>query len=63
MDDLTSVLVAVAEFLMEVNPRLPAFWYSFNENGARSLFYLFGMCEEDFHHLMATGVLAKDPRR
>jgi hypothetical protein len=43
MDDSTSVLVAVAEFLMEVNPRLPAFWYSFNENGARSLFFLFGM--------------------
>jgi hypothetical protein len=58
MDDSTSVLVAVAEFLLEVNPRLPAYWYSLKGNGAGSLSYLFGMCEEDFHHLlMAAGVL------
>jgi hypothetical protein len=51
-------LVAVAEFLMEVNPRLPAFWYSLEGNGPGSLSYLFGMCEEDFRHLfMAAGVL------
>jgi hypothetical protein len=58
MDDSTSVLVAVAEFLMEVDPRLPAFWYSLEGNGPGSLSYLFGMCEEDFRHLlMAAGVL------
>jgi hypothetical protein len=58
MDDSTSVLAAVAEFLVEMNPRLPAYWYSLKENGAGSHSYLFGTCEEDFHHLlMAAGVL------
>jgi hypothetical protein len=58
MDDSARVLVAVAEFLMEVNPRLPAFWYSLEGNGPGGLSSLFGMCKEDFHHLlMAAGVL------
>jgi hypothetical protein len=61
MDDSARVLVAVAKFLMEVNPRLPAFWYSLEGNGPGGL--SFGMCKEDFHHLLNGCWSSKDSRQ
>jgi hypothetical protein len=58
MDDSSKILVAMAEFLAEVNPRLPSFWYSVFGCNMGSLSYLFGMEEESFIQVLTeAGVL------
>jgi len=61
MEDSKNVLMAVTEFLLEVNPRLPPYWYSVLGDGAGSLSYLFGMSQASFICvLLAAGVLKKN---
>jgi hypothetical protein len=48
MDNATSVLVAVTEFMTNVNQRLPLHWYSVLGSGIGSLSHLFGMSKESF---------------
>ncbi len=58
MDDSSKILVAMAKFLVEVNPRLPSFWYSAFGCNMGSLSFLFGMEEESFIQVLTeAGVL------
>jgi hypothetical protein len=46
MDEATNVLVAMTEFMMDVNQQLPLHWYSLLGSGIGSLSHLFGMSKE-----------------
>jgi hypothetical protein len=46
MDDKEKVRHAMTEFLLEVDPRTPPYWYSVFGEGPGSLSYFFGMKEE-----------------
>jgi hypothetical protein len=59
MDVKEKVCHAMTEFLLEVEPRTPPYWYSVFGKGHGSLSYFFGMKEDGFIAVLVTAEVLK----